>query len=65
MSGGLAPHALEARALPERGALRAAGLGDAGWLGREHGDRPRVDLHVLDVDLGVEVELGAVQQESI
>ena len=65
MAGSLAPHALEGWPLSEADTGAAVWLGDAGGLGLEHRHRPRVDLHVLDVDLRVEVELRAVKQERV
>ena len=65
MARGLTPHALEGWPRSEADAGAAVRLGDAGGQRLEHRHRPRVDLHVLDVDLGVEVELGAVQQERV
>jgi len=62
---GLAPQTPELRAPGEVHALAAGGLGDAGGAGGEDGDGPGVDHDVVDVDLAVQVELGAVQQESI
>ena len=53
----LAPHAVEARALSESGALSTRPLGNAGGLGAEYGHGPRVDVNILDIDLGVEMQL--------
>ena len=63
--GGPAPHAVEGRVLAQRHARTAALLGDAGGLGAEDGDGASVNVDVLDVDLVVEVQLGAVQQEGV
>ena len=65
VAGCLTPHALEGWPVPEAHTGPAVGLGDAGGQRPEHRHRPRVDLHVLDVDLGVEVELRAVKQERV
>ena len=65
VAGCLAPHALEGWPGPQADAGAAVWLGDAGGQRPEHRHRPRVDLHVLDVDLGVEVELGAVKKERV
>ena len=65
VSCSLAPHAVECRGLSESGALSTRPLTNAGGLGAEHGHRPRVDVDILDIDLGVKVQLGPVQQESV
>ena len=61
----LAPHAVELRLVAERHALSARLLRDAGLLGAEHGHGLRVDVHVLDVDLAVQVQLRPMQQKGI
>ena len=65
VSCSLAPHAVECRGLSESAALSTRPLADAGRLGAELGHRPRVDVDILDVDLGVKVQLRPVQQESV
>jgi len=61
---GLAPQAVKLRLVPERDALPARLLRDTGGLGAEDGHGLRVDVHVLDVDLAVQVQLGSMQQNA-
>lgn len=61
----LAPVAGEVRGGREGGTGGAARLADARWQRLEHGHRPRVDVNVVNVDLVVEVKLGALEEESI
>ena len=62
---GRAPHAVEGRVVAQRRARAAALLGHAGGQRPEDGDGARVNVYVLDVDLVVEMQLGAVQQKGV
>ena len=53
----LTPHAVELRALSESGALSTGSLSNAGGLGAEDSHRPRVDVNILNIDLGVKMQL--------
>ena len=63
--GRLAPVAGEVGRGRERGAGAAAWLADARGQRLEHRHCPGVDVDVVDVDLVVEVKLGALEKESI
>ena len=61
----LAPVAGEVGGGRERGAGAAAWLADTCWLRLEHRHCPSVDVDVVDVDLVVEVKLGALEEEGV
>ena len=63
--GRLAPVAGEVGRGRERGAGAAAWLADTRGQRLEHRHCPSVDVDVVDVDLVVEVKLGALEEESI
>ena len=63
--GRLAPVAGEVGRGRERGAGAAAWLADARGQRLEHRHCPSVDVDVVDVDLVVEVKLGALEEEGV
>merc|ERR1719370_1013052 len=63
--GCLAPVAREVGRGREGGAGGTAGLADARRQRLEHGPRPRVNVNVVNVDLVVEVKLGALEEKSV
>ena len=65
VSGCLTPVAREVGSGGEGGAGGAAGLADASWHRLEHRNRSGVDVNVVNVDLVVEVKLGALEEEGV
>ena len=55
VTAGFTPQTPEVRGPTEVQALATAGLGDAGGPGGEGGHGPRVDHHVVNVDLAVQM----------